>query len=68
MDTTDTTTVSREEAAALLRCSVRTLDRIIPPGTPGRTTRRVIGVAGGRETRIRRSLVEQHLPAPGGDR
>jgi hypothetical protein len=65
MTTNDT--VSREEAAALLNCSVRTLDRHIPPGTPGRTTVPGVGLPGGRQTRIRRSLVEALMPAPGGD-
>ncbi len=56
-------TVTREEAAALLGVSVRTIDRYIPPGTPGRTDYR--NVPG--KVRIERSLLAKFLPAPGGD-
>lgn len=56
---------TREEAATLLRCSTRTLDRWIPVGTPGRT-----GGGDGPNpypVQIARHLVEALLPAPGGD-
>jgi len=64
MDSTDErSTVTREEAAALLGVSVRTIDRHIPAGTPGRTSyRRTPG-----KVRIDRALVERLMPAPGGD-
>jgi len=67
MADTDDTTVSRDEAAELLGCSTRTLDRHIPPGTPGRTVITAIGTPGGRQTRIERKLLARFMPAPGGD-
>ncbi len=57
------TTVTREEAAALLGCSVRTIDRRIPAGTPGRTDYK--GTVG--KVQIERALVQRLMPAPGGD-
>lgn len=56
-------TVTREEAAALLGVSVRTIDRWIPAGTPGRPG---YSAAPG-PVRIERSLIEALMPAPGGD-
>lgn len=61
-------TLTREEAAALVGCSTRTIDRRIPPGTPGRTGPGRQGeVVGTAEVRISRKLVEALMPAPGGD-
>jgi hypothetical protein len=65
-DTDTDPTVGRAEAARILGWSLRTLDRRIPPGTPGRAPR--YGTQRGGEIRISRELVEQYLPAPGGDR
>lgn len=56
-------TVTRAEAAAILGVSVRTVDRHIPPGTPGRTD--YTETPG--KVRIARSLLATLLPAPGGD-
>lgn len=65
MTETDDTTVGRGEAAEILGWSLRTLDRRIPPGTPGRYPR--YGSQRGGEIRIERKLLEQFMPAPGGD-
>lgn len=62
METTPRT-VTREEAAALLRVSVRTVDRHIPAGTPGRTDYRETPG----KVQIAIHLVEALMPAPGGD-
>jgi hypothetical protein len=67
MDTPEKDTrVTRDEAARLTGYSLRTIDRLIPPGTAGRTEARPSptkphGVL------IERALVEALLPAPGGD-
>ena len=63
MTTTPRTTVTREEAAKLLGVSVRTVDRYIPAGTPGRTDYRETPG----KVQIAIGLVEALLPAPGGD-
>lgn len=60
---TDEPTLTREEAAALLNVSTRTIDRYIPAGTPGRTDYRTTPG----KVRIARRLVEALMPAPGGD-
>ena len=58
-------TMSKAEAAAALGCSVRTLERTFPPGTPGRVE------VGGRlrpaEIRYDRAVITSMVPAPGGD-
>ncbi len=60
---TNEPTVTREEAARLLGVSVRTIDRWIPAGTPGRS-----GYSDNPgPVRIARHLIEALLPAPGGD-
>lgn len=53
---------TRREAAAALGVSVRTVDRLIPPGTKGRTSYSF--TAG--KVLIARHLVEALLPGPGG--
>lgn len=58
------TTVSRERAAEMLGVSVRTVDRHIPAGTPGRYAYKDFP---GRGTEIELALVEALLPTPGGD-
>ena len=65
MDEQTDTTVSMEEAAQILGCSIRTLRRHLPPGTPGRYRR--IGTPGG-QIRIERDLLKTLMPAPGGER
>lgn len=63
METPPRTTVTREEAAAILKVSVRTVDRYIPAGTAGRTDYRETPG----KVQISIHLVEALLPAPGGD-
>lgn len=58
------TTVSRERAAEMLGVSVRTVDRHIPAGTPGRYAYKDHP---GQSTQIEIELVKALMPAPGGD-
>lgn len=69
MDEPTDTTVSRQEAAAELQISLRTLDRLIPEGTPGRFKRTppYRDPAPNDEVRIERRLLVGRTPAPGGD-
>jgi hypothetical protein len=58
-------TMSKAEAAEALGCHVRTVERMFPPGTPGR-----VEIGGARrpaEVRYERSAIEKRVPAPGGD-
>lgn len=61
----DDTTLSKEEAAALLGCSISTLRRKFPVGDPGRAE--VGGIERPDEVRYYRSAIQALLPAPGGD-
>lgn len=69
MEPTADTTVSRHEAADMLGISLRTLDRIIPEGTPGRTRAHphYREARPNDPVRIERKLIEDRMPAPGGD-
>lgn len=71
MDEPTDTTVSRQEAAALLGVSLRTVDRWIPEGTEGRykrpDPRRPGRPAPNDEVRIERRLITALTTAPGGD-
>ena len=60
------TTYTRTEAARKLGCSLRTLDRRIPPGTPGRTGGTTPGTRLRPGVRIDKKLIEALLPTPGG--
>lgn len=58
-------TMSKTEAAAALGCSIRTLERMFPPGTPGRVEKG--GAVRPAAVRYDRAVIERMTPAPGGD-